>query len=75
MKATNFKKIVSSAYVIVIILGLLVPGITFFLGKSVTNTSDAMLERNIPLLKNVFELKIAALQSEPILYEYYATRN
>ena len=73
MKAINFKKIISSAYIIVIILGLSVSAITFFLGRSVTKTSDALLERNIPLLIDVFELKIAALQSEPILYEYYAT--
>ena len=73
MHNSNFRQFISSAYILVIVLGIAVSGITYILGESVTDSSEALLERNIPLLQDVYELKIAALESEPILYEYYAT--
>ena len=73
MHNSDFRQFISSGYILVITLGIAVSGITYFLGESVTDSSEALLNRNIPLLQDVYKLKIAALESEPILYEYYAT--
>ena len=73
MAKFNFKKLLSSAYMLVVLLGIGVYGITYYLGNSLTKNSNALLDKEIPLLSEIHRLNAFAHQSEPILYEYYAT--
>lgn len=61
------------AYILVIALGIAISFAIYFLGQSTMATSSTLLTNKIPLFKEVSDLKAAAIKTEPILYEYYAT--
>jgi len=46
---------------------------TYLRGKSVNAITSALVDRDLPLIGAMSDLKIAVLREEPILYEFYAT--
>jgi diguanylate cyclase (GGDEF)-like protein len=57
----------------ILALGAGLSASTYLRGKSVNAITSALVDRDLPLISAMFDLKIAVLREEPILYEYYAT--
>jgi diguanylate cyclase (GGDEF)-like protein len=61
------------ALVAILVLGLGLSMSTYLRGQSVNALTAALVDHDLPVIGDLFDLKIAVLREEPILYEYYAT--
>ncbi len=57
------------------LLGTVVLASVFFIGNSISATTSAMVEVDLPLQNNISQLRTAIFSQKPILYEYYADTN
>ncbi|HVO45898.1 MAG TPA: bifunctional diguanylate cyclase/phosphodiesterase [Steroidobacteraceae bacterium] len=48
---------------------------TYLRGNAVSVATEGFVERELPSVATLFELKLAVIAEEPILYDYYATRD
>jgi diguanylate cyclase (GGDEF)-like protein len=56
-----------------VVLGIALSAFTWSIGQSLHGTTSALVDHDLPLVGAMFDLKIAVVREEPILYEYYAT--
>jgi hypothetical protein len=57
----------------IVALALLLSIFTSFHGRSVNLTTTGFVDHDLPSVAILFDLKLAVVSEEPILYDYYAT--
>ncbi|MBI3525976.1 MAG: GGDEF domain-containing protein [Betaproteobacteria bacterium] len=63
------------AYLVVFGLGLGLSWRIYTLGQDVMDTTAPLSREKLPLLKEISDLKLSVVRIEPMLYQYYATRD
>jgi len=64
---------VVTVFVAIVALALLLSIFTSLHGRSVNLTTTGFVDRDLPSVAILFDLKLAVVSEEPILYDYYAT--
>jgi hypothetical protein len=62
-------------HILFILLGAAVLAAVIFIGNSISSTTSALVEVDLPLQNNILNLRSAIFAQKPILYEYYADTN
>ena len=57
----------------IVALALLLSIFTYLHGRSVNLTTTGFVDQDLPSVATLFDLKLAAVSEEPILYDYYAS--
>ncbi|HTS52237.1 MAG TPA: bifunctional diguanylate cyclase/phosphodiesterase [Burkholderiales bacterium] len=57
----------------IVALALLLSIFTYLHGRSVNLTTTGFVDHDLPSVATLFDLKLAVVSEEPILYDYYAT--
>lgn len=60
---------------LLIILGGLLAALVYLAGNSISTSTSALVESDLPLQDNISALRFAIFSQKPILYEYYADTN
>ncbi len=57
----------------IVALALLLSIFTYLHGRSVNLTTTGFVDHDLPSVATLFDLKLAVVSEEPILYDYYAS--
>jgi len=60
-----------AVHAVVLALGVLLSALTYFHGRGVMDVTEFLVEKDLPALKSLSDLKADVIELEPILYEYY----
>jgi diguanylate cyclase (GGDEF)-like protein len=63
------------AFAVIMLLALLVSVFTFVRGHAVNMTTAGFVGQDLPAFTSLFDLKLAVMSEEPIVYDYYATQD
>lgn len=72
---TVISKQIIAFYLLLIALGGAISTLVYINGNSISATTSALVEADLPLLDNISKLRFAIFAQKPILYEYYADTN
>lgn len=67
----RFKSKIFAVHAVVLAVGVLLSTLIYFHGRGVMDVTEFLVERDLPALKSLSELKTDVVELEPILYEYY----
>ena len=67
----RFKNKIFAVHAVVLAVGVLLSALIYFHGRSVMDATEFLVERDLPALKSLSDLKTDVIELEPILYEYY----
>ena len=73
--ASSVKQKIFSAYLVVLILGAILAGLVYTQNDNVLNSTDEIVNKNLPSLQGLFSLKNLTTQQKSIVYNYYASGN
>jgi diguanylate cyclase (GGDEF)-like protein len=60
-------------FIAIVALALLLSIFTYLHGRSVNLTTTGFVDHDLPSVATLFDLKLAVVSEEPILYDYYAS--
>ncbi len=66
-------KTILGVHAVVLGVGILLSTLIYLEGRGVMELTEALAERNLPTLERLSDLKLAVLEQQAILHEYYAT--
>jgi len=67
----RFKNKIFAVHAVVLAVGVLLSALIYFHGRGVMDATEFLVERDLPALKSLSDLKTDVVELEPILYEYY----
>ena len=74
-RSDRVKTQVVTAFAVIMLLALLVAVFTFVRGHAVNVTTAGFVDQDLPTFTSLFDLKLAVMSEEPIVYDYYATKD
>ena len=69
---SSLSKQILGFYLLLLVLGSALSALVYVSGNSISSTTSALVETDLPLLNNISKLRFAIFAQKPILYEYYA---
>lgn len=69
------KNKIFAVHAVVFAVGVLLSTLIYFHGRGVMDVTEFLVERDLPALKSLSDLKTDVIELEPILYEYYISAN
>jgi diguanylate cyclase (GGDEF)-like protein len=73
LRTDRLRSQVVAVFVAIVALALLLSIFTYHHGRSVDLTTTGFVDQDLPSVAILFDLKLAVVSEEPILYDYYAT--
>jgi len=64
-----------AVHAIVLLVGVFLSALIYVHGRAVMGVTQLLVERDLPALKSLADLKSDVIELEPILYEYYLSVN
>lgn len=64
-----------AVHAVVLAVGVLLSALVYYHGRGVMDVTEYLVERDLPTLKSLSDLKTDVVELEPILYEYYISGN
>lgn len=66
---------IRAVHAVVFAVGVLLSALVYYYGRGVMDVTEHFVEKDLPTLKSLSDLKTDVVELEPILYEYYISGN